>query len=441
MSPNSEWLLNAIVAGCLAMFLTTRVAEAQDVSHLRQMIDVVAPSIVSITVEALEPSQAPTRQGAGIVVGAEGHVVTTSQLLEGASNVTVTLSDGSKLPAQVVAADRPTSIALLKATPASPLTPIRFGNSDQLRAGQPVLIMGDPLAPQGGVAHGVIASLDFDLGFGPYENPLKIDATLRTRHAGGALLNHSGEAVGMVNVLPIGIPGQVFGPDSPATGLAQPSNLLQDVVGQLRDSGTVERGWLGVKIQNLTNEEAAARGLPKATGALITGLVDGGPAATGGLQTGDVVLSVNGLEVNNTRILSRTITELPPGSEAILGVVRAGGKLDVRVRIGRLPPPDPPAPAPEARSPLEFPELGISVAPPGGAEKGLVIARVAEGSPAADRQLRPGDVIVELNQVAVTTPDAVRDQLAAAFVAGKRSVLLLCYRAGEPRFVALPIIP
>jgi serine protease Do len=301
--------------------------------------------------------------------------------------------------------------------------------------------MGDPLAPQGGVAHGVISSLDFDVNLGPYDSLLEIDATLSMRHDGGALLNHGGEAVGMVNVLPIGIPGQVFGPDSPATGVAQPSNLLQDVVAQLRDSGTVERGWLGAKLQNLTKEEAAARGLPEATGALIAGLVDGGPAATGRLQTGDVVISVNGAGVQNIRILARTIAELPPGSEAILGVIRAGGRLDVRVRIGRLIPGDPPAPAPAVSSPLEFPELGISVAPPGGAEKGLVIARVAEGSPAADRQLRPGDVIVELNQVAVTTPDALRDQLAAAFSAGKRAVLLKCYRAGEPRFVALPIIP
>jgi serine protease Do len=372
------------------------------------------------------------------VVSTEGHVATTSQLLEGAPNVTVTLSDGSKLPAQVVAADRPTGIGLLKATPVSPLTPIRFGNSDQLRVGQPVLIMGDPLAPQGGVAHGVIASLDFDANLGPYDSLLKIDATLSTRHAGGALLDHGGEAVGLVNVLPIGIPGQVFGPDSPATGVAQPSNLLQDVVAQLRDSGTVERGWLGAKTQNLTNEEAAARGLPEATGALIAGLVDGGPAATGGLQTGDVVLSVNGAGVQNIRILARTVAELPPGSEAILGVIRAGGRLDVRVRIGRLIPADPPAPAPAVSSPLEFPDLGISLAPPGGPEKGLVIARVAKGSPAADRQLRAGDVILEIDQVAVTTPDALRNQLVKAFFAGKQSVLLLYQRAGEPRFVALP---
>jgi serine protease Do len=381
--------------------------------------------------------------GSGFIIDAGGLIVTNHHVIDGAQAITVTLHDGTQLEARVRAIDDKTDLALLEVETDRALAPVSFGDSDTTRVGDWVVAVGNPFGLGGSYTAGIISERGRDIRSGPYDDYLQIDAPINRGNSGGALFNVNGEVVG-VNTA-------IFSPNGGNVGIgfAVPSRIARHVVAELSDNGHVARGWLGVQIQALDRAMASSLGLERSAGALIAEVQASSPAEAAGLQPGDVVLSVGDASVDHLRDLPRLVAGAPVGEVTKLTVWRRGETRTLEVTIAAQPA-ERAAQADASEPQSGGPGLGLALAPLDDRarrslgldanSRGVVIAGVEPGSPAARQRLQPGMRIEMVGQQAVHQPRDVARAVAQARDARRDAVLLLVADArGERRFVVVPI--
>jgi serine protease Do len=391
-----------------------------------------------------------TSLGSGFVVDPSGIIVTNNHVIEGADAITVILNDGTSLPAQVVGRDDKTDVALLRVRPKTPLPAARWGDSDRARVGDWVIAIGNPFGLGGTVTAGIISARNRDINAGPYDDFIQTDAPINRGNSGGPLFNMNGDVIGVNSAIYSPTGGSV------GIGFAVPANEARGVIAQLRQYGTARRGWLGVRIQGVSDEIAESLGLPSARGALIAGITPNGPAAKGGFQVGDLVLVYDGKQVPDSRTLPRMVADTPIGKAVQVQVLRKGQRITLTASIGRLADEAPTRvgsntqTAPRATpSRQQVSPLGVVVAPItpelrtryriGGSVQGVVVTEVDPEGPAADKNITTGDVIVEVAQQKVTTPQQVDAALTAQRRARKNVVLLQINRGGQSAYVGVKL--
>jgi serine protease Do len=391
-----------------------------------------------------------TSLGSGFIVDRAGYVVTNNHVIADADDITVILHDNTNLKATVVGRDTKTDIALLKVDAKKPLPATVWGDSDAARVGDWVVAIGNPFGLGGSVTAGILSARQRDINSGPYDDYLQTDAPINRGNSGGPMFNMDGQV--------IGINTAIYSPScgSIGIGFAIPAALAEEVVDELKDERdhTVHRGWLGVRIQTVTDLIAENLGLDKPQGALVASVTAKGPAAAAGVQPGDVVLTFNHKPVDDMRQLPRLVAETPVGKTAALTVWRKRRDLTVEVKIGRLDEGAVQQASARAAGPTAPPGNSASIKTLGLTlsgitpdlkdkfslaedAKGVVVVEVANDSAAAEKGFRPGDVIMEAAQTEVKSPDDVTKEITQAKAAGRKSILLLVDRQGDLRFVAL----
>lgn len=392
------------------------------------------------------PSQrAPQRSnalGSGFVISADGYIVTNNHVIDGADEIEIEFYSGETLPAKVVGTDPNTDVALLKVESEKAVPFVGFGNSDDARVGDWVLALGNPLGQGFSASSGIVSARNRELS-GTYDDYLQTDAAINRGNSGGPLFNMSGEVIG-VNTAILSPNGGSIG-----IGFSMASNVVSEVVDQLREFGETRRGWLGVMIQDVTPEMAEALGLDAKGGAMITDVPEG-PARDAGLKTGDVITGFDGQTVEDTRGLVRRVAEAPSGDTVSVDILRDGKAEKLDVTLGRRETAQGEETSTQsADEPTETDILGMSLTaltPEMAAElgasrdaKGVAITGVAPEGPAADKGLAAGDIITDVNQQQIASVSDLRDRIAEARDAGRKSVLMLIRRGGEPLFVALTL--
>jgi serine protease Do len=390
--------------------------------------------------------------GSGFVIDPSGLIVTNNHVIEGADEIIINFTNGTKLKVtKILGHDPKTDLALLKVVPKEPLTAARFGDSSKLRVGDWVMAIGNPFGLGGTVTVGIISAKKRDINSGPYDDFLQTDAAINRGNSGGPLFNMDGEVVG-VNTAIISPTGGSIG-----IGFAVPSNSAVQVVDQLKQFGETRRGWLGVHVQNVTGELAESLGLKEPSGALVASITPGSPAAAAGLQPSDVILKFDGQPIDTMRALPRGVASTAIGKSIEVEVWRNGQTVHLNATIGRLPEdaaaaePEPSRDAEGTDEPDHEDLLGLSIAPLSDelrgqfhiskSVQGVVITEVDPDSPAAQKNVKPGDVIVEVTQERVTDPEEVLARVEAIKKSGRKSVLLLLSDAkGGLRFVAVPVV-
>jgi serine protease Do len=380
--------------------------------------------------------------GSGFVISEDGYIVTNNHVIQGADEIRVEFYSGDEMVANVVGTDPNTDLALLKVDTDRPLPFVPWGASDNMRVGDWVMAMGNPLGQGFSVSAGIVSARGRALS-GSFDDYIQTDAAINRGNSGGPLFNLDGEVIG-VNTAILSPNGGSIG-----IGFAMSSRVAANVIDQLQRFGETRRGWLGVRIQDVSDDVAEAIGLQEARGALVTDVPEG-PSAAAGMQSGDVILSFDGMDVNDTRELVQRVASTEIGKEVRVVVFRDGRTQTLSVTLGRREDAEGavPASAP-ATDPVEQSILGMTVstmseelreqlALPSGTE-GLVVRDVDATSEAFDKGLRAGDIIAEAGQQAVSTPADLEARIEAAQEAGRRSLLLLVRRNGEPRFVALSL--
>mgnify|MGYP001350068626 CR=1 FL=1 len=387
--------------------------------------------------------------GSGFVIDPEGYIVTNAHVIERATEIQVTFTDGTQLPARVVGRDPQTDLALLKVDADKELPWVEFGDSDAVRVGDWVIAVGNPFGLGGTVSAGIVSARGRDIQAGPYDDFLQIDAPINPGNSGGPTFAMDGKVVGVNTAIASPTGGNV------GIGFAIPSNMAKEVIEDLRDDGRVQRGWLGVQIQRVTPELAEALGLDEPRGAIIAGIMPDGPAADSELKQGDVILTFDGKPIREMRDLPRIVAVTPPGKTVRIEVWRNGRTETVRVRVGQQAVPEetaqvePAEPASPASTVIEVPELGAKLAATtpeiakrfglSSDTKGVVIVEVAPNGPAAAQGLRPGDLIERVSQQEVETPADVERLAQAARKAEQSSLLLLVNRQGNSLYVAVKL--
>lgn len=391
----------------------------------------------------------PQRQqalGSGFVISADGFIVTNNHVIEGADEIEIEFFDKTRLKAKLVGRDTKTDIALLKVESDKALPYVSFGDSDGMRVGDWVMAMGNPLGQGFSVSAGIVSARGRELS-GSYDDFLQTDAAINKGNSGGPLFNMDGQVVG-VNTAILSPTGGSIG-----IGFSMASNVVAKVVDQLKEFGETRRGWLGVRIQDVTPDVAEAMGLSAAAGALVTDVPEG-PAKQAGLLAGDVILTFNGKPVANSRDLTRTVADSPIGEAVPVVVEREGTEMTIDVTLGRRETDEGVA-TPQAQSgqtpaqPEQAELMGLSLKVldaeiadelglPQGSE-GLVVVKVDPASEADDKGLSRGDIIVEAGQRPVKSLKDLTDRIDEAKEGGRKSLLLLVRRDGDPRFVALSI--
>jgi serine protease Do len=395
-----------------------------------------------------QPQRRAQSLGSGFVIDASGIVVTNNHVIEGADEINVVLQDNTTLRAELLGADPRTDVAVLRVRPERPLPAVTFGDSDTAQVGDWVVAIGNPFGLGGSVTAGIVSARGRNIGQGSYDDFIQTDAAINRGNSGGPLFNLNGEVVGINTAIYSPTGGSI------GIGFSIPSNLARNIVGQLRDSGRVRRGWLGVNIQQMTDEIAESLGLRNgARGALVARAQEGGPAALGGIQAGDVILRFNGQEVREMRTLPRIVADTQIGNQVPVVVWRDGREQTVQVTIAELPADQQQAaatPGPQQQQrpqQTELSGLGLRIAPisPENRERfslrpdsrGVVITDVAPNSPGAERELRPGDVIVEVQQERVNSPQEVQERLERLRRQGRSTALLLIESQQGQRWVPL----
>src|SRR5665213_2461535 len=390
-----------------------------------------------------------TSLGSGFIVDASGIVVTNNHVIADSDEITIIMNDGSKFKAAIVGVDKKTDLAVLKFTPNKPLTVVKFGDSDKLRLGEWVIAIGNPFSLGGTVTAGIVSARNRDISQGPYDNYIQTDAAINRGNSGGPLFNLDGDVIG-VNTLIISPTGGSIG-----IGFAVPSKTVAGVVDQLRQFGELRRGWLGVRIQTVTDEIAESLNIKPARGALIAGIDDKGPAKPAGIEPGDVIVTFDGKDIKEPKDLSRVVADTAVGKEVDVVVIRKGAEQTLKVTLGRLNDGDKAVQAAaKTQEPAEKPvtqkALGLDLASLSkdlrsrykikDSVKGVIITNVDTPSDAADKRLSAGEVIVEVAQEAVSNAADVKKRVDQLKKDGKKSILLLVSNAdGELRFVALSV--
>ncbi len=384
--------------------------------------------------------------GSGFVIDASGLIVTNYHVIKGADEIIVNFSDGTKLKVdKVIGRDPKTDLALLKVTPKKPLRVVRFGDSAKIRVGDWVMAIGNPFGLGGTVTVGIVSAKKRDINNGDYDEFIQTDAAINRGNSGGPLFNMEGEVVG-VNTAIISPTGGSIG-----IGFSIPSNTARYVIAQLRKYGEVRRGWIGVRIQSLSEDIAESLGMAEAKGALVASVVPGGPAQKAGLEVGDVILAFDGKAVPDKRTLPRLVARTPIGKRVKIDLLRGGETRSVWVRVGRTPTetktgklrPSPLKMRKTALLGMHLSELTEALRLTyyiGEKIQGVLITKVLPGSVAARKHIRPGNVIIEVTEVEVNTPADVEARIAEVRKRGRKSVLLLISdKRGAMRFIALPI--
>ncbi|KPA21356.1 putative periplasmic serine endoprotease DegP-like precursor [Shimia sp. SK013] len=385
--------------------------------------------------------------GSGFVISADGYVVTNNHVIDGADEILIEFFEGEELPAKVIGTDPNTDIALLKVESDEPLKFVEFGDSDTARVGDWVLAMGNPLGQGFSVSSGIVSARNRALS-GSYDDYIQTDAAINRGNSGGPLFNMNGDVIG-VNTAILSPNGGSIG-----IGFSMASNVVTRVVEQLQEYGETRRGWLGVRIQNVTEDMVeAVDGLEAASGAMVTDVPEG-PAMEAGMKAGDVIMTFDGANVADVRALVRRVGNTTVGKAVDVVVLRGGEEVTLQVTLGRREeaegavPASQPAPEVEDE-PVEKELLGLTLAPLNDALReelgvdgdldGLVVKSVDETSKAYEKGLRAGDVLTEASHQKLRSVGDFEARIDEVREAGRKSVLLLVRRAGEPRFVALSI--
>ncbi|WP_275196617.1 Do family serine endopeptidase [Bradyrhizobium sp. CSA207] len=385
--------------------------------------------------------QVITGEGSGFFISADGYAVTNNHVVDHAQSVQITTDDGAIYTAKVVGTDPKTDLALIKVEGKKDFPFVKF--SDQKpRIGDWVVAVGNPFGLGGTVTAGIVSASGRDIGNGPYDDFIQIDAPINKGNSGGPAFDMTGNVIG-VNTA-------IFSPSGGSVGIGFdiPASTAKLVVAQLKDRGAVTRGWLGVQVQPVTADIADSIGLKEARGAIVDNPQGGSPAAKAGIEAGDVITAVNGTPIKDSRDLARTIATLAPGSSVKLDVWHKGEGKTMTLALGELPKErqaqgngkaDDGKVQPDARTP----RLGLSLAPAGdvqgAGQSGVVVTEVDPQGPAAQRGIQTGDVILNVGGKAVASVGDVRSELAQARSSGRRSVLLQVKNAEATRFVAVPL--
>jgi serine protease Do len=372
-----------------------------------------------------------TGQGSGFFISADGYAVTNFHVVEKADNVEVTADDGRIFTAKVIGADQRSDVALVKVESTSNLPFVTFADSSP-RIGDWVIAVGNPFGLGGTVTAGIVSARDRDIGAGPYDDFLQIDAAVNRGNSGGPTFDVDGNVIG-VNTAIVSPTGGSVG-----IAFAIPADIVKAVVTQLKDRGKVTRGWIGVQVQEMTADLAEDLGLKMARGALVAEPQPGSPAAKAGIESGDVIVSINAKEIQDSREVARTVSKLPPGTTATIVVSRKGQEKSFDIILGNLPDQrevnaNPEQPKQKGTS---VPRLGVSVAP---SADGLIVTSVDPDGPAAEQGIAFGDVILQAAGKKVGAAIDLRNAVEAAQKTGKRSVLMRVKSADGVKFVAVPV--
>ena len=462
-------------------------AQAQDLPSVADLADRLLPSVVEITVETKGngpvpnlqipelpdnspfkeffddffkkqqqgqgPGEQPrnlTSMGSGFVIDGAGLIVTNNHVVEGAEAIEVHFQDSTVLKAELVGRDPKTDLAVLRVKPTKPLPVVGFGDSDKLRIGEWVVAIGNPFGLGGSVSLGIVSARNRDINAGPYDDFIQTDAAINKGNSGGPLFNLKGEVVGINTA--------IFSPTGGSVGIgfSVPANTAKGIIDQLVKYGETRRGWLGVKIQSVTDDIAESMEMGAPRGALIADVTKTGPAEKAGIEAGDVVIEFNGRAVGQMRDLPRIVAETEIGKKVTVKLLRKGKEVIVTAEVGRLEDGEKLVAtqegAPSGSAPAVVTVLGMTVTTltdelrakysVDAEVKGAVITEVAAEGPAADKRLGPGDVITEAGEKEVTGAADISARVEEAEKAGKNSVLLLVSKGGkqaEMRFIALKL--
>jgi serine protease Do len=379
-----------------------------------------------------------TGQGSGFFITGDGYAVTNNHVVENADNVQVTTDDGKTFTAKVIGTDSRTDLALIKVD-GDGFPFVKLADSTP-RVGDWVIAVGNPFGLGGTVTAGIVSARGRDIGAGPYDDFIQIDAPVNKGNSGGPTFDVDGNVIG-VNTA-------IFSPSGGSVGIAFaiPADTVKSVIAQLRDKGSVTRGWIGVQIQTVTPDIADSMSLKQASGALVSEPQKDSPAAKAGVQSGDVITSVDDTPIHDARELARKIGTIPPGTSVKLGMIRGGQDKTLTLTLGTLPEEKQAANDQQNQHETpdsDLPKLGLTLAPGGkvsGSDgSGVVVTAVAEGGVAADHGFQVGDVILEVGGKPVATPADVRKTLADARTEGKHTVLFRVKSTDGTKFVALPV--
>ncbi|HEY2070387.1 MAG TPA: Do family serine endopeptidase [Rhizomicrobium sp.] len=387
--------------------------------------------------------QRVTSLGSGFVIDPAGLIVTNNHVIDQAVDITVTLNDGTSLPATVVGRDERTDLALLRVKPSKPLPSAHFGDSSKARVGDWVVAIGNPFGLGSTVTAGIVSARNRDIAAGPYDDFIQTDAPINRGNSGGPLFDMDGNVVGINSIIYSPTGGSV------GIGFSIPSNMARDVIGQIEKFGATRRGWIGVRVQQVTEDIAESLDMKSDAGALVAEVDPAGPAAKAGLQQGDVIVTFDGKPVADSRALPRIVADTTIGKPTLVEYVRGGQRQNAHLTVAKLADDevaaaDKPAPAPAKPG---YKLLGFSLGALDGAARskyhlddqvqGVVVTAVDPQSPAGEKNFRPGDVIVEVHNQPVRAPDDVVRRLDADSKSGRKVELLLVNRAGASTFVAM----
>jgi serine protease Do len=480
--PIAGWLARAALAAGLALAVAAPAAaqSATQLASFADLVERVGPAVVNISTSKQQarseelpmpqfPPGSPFEEffreffdrdrgqqpqqprrgfslGSGFVVDPTGYVVTNNHVIAEADEITVIFNDESEYKAQLVGKDTKTDLALLKIERDRPFPYVEWADSDNVRVGDWMLAIGNPFGLGSTVTAGIVSARGRNINAGPYDDFFQVDAAINRGNSGGPSFTPDGRVFG-VNTA-------IFSPSGGNVGIgfAIPSNLARTVIDSLKSTGRVARGWLGVRIQTVSDDIAENLGLSEVAGALVAGVTPGGPAAEAAIEPGDVILEFDGKKIDRMRNLPRIVAETPIGKKVQVVIWRKGEQRTLEVALGELPEDEQLAELGQPQTPPEttsakVAELGITVQPINDelrqqyqlaqASNGVVITEVVPDSAAAAENLRPGDVITEVNQEEVKTPAEVVAKVGKVKQEGKKSVLLLVDRQGDLRFVAL----
>ncbi len=491
MNGRHSWLRASLAAAAMAAVLgyaqapltaLPALAQAEQLPSVADLADRLLPAVVEISVESKVqggpsefqmpdlPDNSPFKDffddffkrqqqgqgqeqqnrtvssmGSGFVIDASGLIVTNNHVVEGAEAIEVRFQDSTILKAELVGRDPKTDLAVLRVKPKRPLPIVGFGDSDHLRIGEWVMAIGNPFGLGGSVSLGIVSARNRDINAGPYDDYIQTDAAINKGNSGGPLFDLKGNVVGINTA--------IFSPSGGSVGIgfSVPANTAKGVVAQLIKYGETRRGWLGVKIQSVTDDIAETMGMVQPRGALIADVTKTGPAEKAGIEAGDVVVEFDGKPVNQMRDLPRIVAETEIGRQVTVKVLRKGKEVTVTAEVGRLEDGEKLVAQQDGGSaPAVVTVLGMTVATltddlrakfkTDPEVKGAVITEVATEGPAADKKLEPGDVITEAGEKEVVGAADISARIAEA--ASKNSVLLLVAKGGkqsEMRFIALKL--